>query len=83
MWTSSTNTYFPCGLQLAYGSKGTSHRIGWKLSMQCSRQTKQEYSKVSDNNGGQNDNMEKQSCDISDSGNVENENINKMEVLQH
>ncbi|XP_057845883.1 thylakoid membrane protein TERC, chloroplastic isoform X4 [Cryptomeria japonica] len=47
MWTSGTKAYFPHGLRLAYGSKGRSHKIGWKLLMQCSRQTEQEYSKVS------------------------------------
>ncbi|XP_057845881.1 thylakoid membrane protein TERC, chloroplastic isoform X2 [Cryptomeria japonica] len=79
MWTSGTKAYFPHGLRLAYGSKGRSHKIGWKLLMQCSRQTEQEYSKVSDTNVGQHDNMEKQSRNISDIGNVENENVNSME----
>ncbi|XP_057845882.1 thylakoid membrane protein TERC, chloroplastic isoform X3 [Cryptomeria japonica] len=70
MWTSGTKAYFPHGLRLAYGSKGRSHKIGWKLLMQCSRQTEQEYSKVSDTNVGQHDNMEKQSRNISDIGEI-------------
>ncbi|KAH9325085.1 hypothetical protein KI387_005263, partial [Taxus chinensis] len=78
-WSSDTKAFFPHDLRLVYGSKGRSHTIGWQLQTLCSRQTEQEYSSVSDTNGGQQDNMEKKSCNISDIVNDENDKAKSTE----
>uniref|UniRef100_A0A0D6R831 Uncharacterized protein n=1 Tax=Araucaria cunninghamii TaxID=56994 RepID=A0A0D6R831_ARACU len=69
-------TSFPHGLQLVCGSKGSRHTIGWQLQMLCSRQTEQEYSSIVDSNGKQDDDIEKQSANISDTVKGENDNTN-------